>query len=327
MTSHPIPIHVVTGFLGAGKSTLLNALLRHPELADTAVIVNEFGDVGIDHHLIRSAIDRTVLLESGCLCCTLRGDLIDTLGYLQGQVAAGAVSAFGRVIVETTGMADPAPIMRTLIAEASLGPGFALGNVVTTVDAAAGASRLEAFVEAREQVAVADVVLITKADLASPEAARATEQAVRRLNPRAPIHRVEHGRIPPELILTAPELSARGPAHGEGHAHTPGIVSAAVTVARPLPWQALRAWLASLTSLRGRDILRIKGLVNIQGCAGPVVIQGVQHTFHPPVLLPVWPDDDRASRIILVTRGIPATALQRSLEAFIGESTARSLPG
>jgi G3E family GTPase len=332
MTHRPIPIHVVTGFLGAGKSTLLNALLRRPELADTAVIVNEFGAVGIDHHLIQSAIDRTVLLESGCLCCTLRGDLIDTLAYLRDQVEAGAVPAFERVIVETTGLADPAPIMRTLIADEQLTRSFVLGNVLATVDAVVGDSTLEAFVEAREQVALADRILITKADLTSSEGAGQIEEAVRRLNPRAPIDRVEHGEIAPERILAAPgviapEPSARIADHGEGHAHTPGLVSAAVTFERPLPWQALRAWLASITSLRGRDILRIKGLVDVAGCDGPVVIHGVQHTFHPPTRLPAWPDDDRRTRIVLVTRRIPAIALQRSLEAFVDEDAARRAPG
>lgn len=239
--------------------------------------------------------------------------------------------AFERVIVETTGLADPAPIMRTLIADEHLARSFALANVLAAVDAVAGAATLEAFVEAREQVALADGILITKADLASSEVAKGVEAAVRRLNPSAPRHRVEHGRIAPARILDArlaiaPALSARLAAHEERHAHTPGIVSAAVTCERPLPWQALRRWLASLTSLRGRDILRIKGLVDVEGCAGPVVIQGVQHTFHPPVRLAVWPDDDRCTRIVLVTRGIPAAALQCSLEALVNESAARRPP-
>jgi G3E family GTPase len=328
MTDPRPPIHVVTGFLGTGKSTLVNALLRRPELADTAVIVNEFGDVGIDHHLIRSAIDRTVLLESGCLCCTLRGDLIDTLGYLQGQVDAGVIPAFARVILETTGLADPAPILRTLIADQRLVRSFGLGNVLAVVDAKTGPASLEEFAEAREQVAVADAILLTKADLVSPVDAHAMEERVRHLNPRAPISWVEHGAIAPERILAArsvfaPELGAPAATHEVPHTHTPGLVSAAVTLERPLPWAALGAWLASLTSLRGRDILRIKGLVNLEGCVGPVVIQGVQHSFHPPVRLPAWPDDDRRTRIALVTRGIPAAALQRSLEVFVQDSVAR----
>lgn len=330
MTAGAIPVHVVTGFLGSGKSTLLNALLRRPELADTAVIVNEFGAVGIDHHLIQSAFDRAVLLESGCLCCTLRGDLLDTLGYLIERVAAGDLPAFARVLVETTGLADPGPIMQTLIAEPQGAARFDLGRVVATVGAPDGAATLAAFVEAREQVAVADTVLLTKADLATADDAAGSEAAIRALNAHAPVCRVSHGRIAPERVLRAADggraAADGGEGHGHHHAHTAGIASAVVTWDRAVRWADLRAWLGSITSLRGRDLLRIKGLVAVEGYPGPVVIHGVRHALHPPTYLPDWPERDRRTRIVVIARDIPPDALQRSFAAFVSRPHAHAAP-
>ncbi len=335
-----LPATLITGFLGSGKTTLLNGLLAHRAMADTAVIVNEFGEIGLDHLLIETAFEDAVLLKSGCICCTVRGDLVDTLATLATRRAAGEIPSFSRVAIETTGLADPAPILHLLMAEPSLTALYRLDRVVTTVDAVNALSQLDAHFEAAKQAAVADRLVLTKTDLVTESVAAEVRARLTALNPAAPIEIVINGRIEPS-VLFAPLGSdpagredrlavAASLGHGHDHdagadaghlAHHHGISTVSLVREEPVAWPALRAWLVAVASLRGPDLLRVKGIVNVAGRAGPVVVHGVQHVFHPPVELRAWPDEDRRTRIVFITRNIPSGDLARSFAAAVGGAT------
>jgi G3E family GTPase len=340
-----LPTTLITGFLGSGKTTLLNGLLAHPGMADTAVIINEFGEIGLDHLLIESAFEDAVLLKSGCICCTVRGDLVDTLGSLIERRDRGEIPPFSRVAIETTGLADPAPILHTIMAEARLQPLYRVDRVVTTVDAANALSQLDNHYEAAKQAALADRLILTKTDLVTDEVREAVVARLRALNPLAPIAIVVQGKVTPEMIFgddpPGPELrqdrlaaaAALGHEHhhdqdgGADHmSHHHGISTVAVTRDEPVEWPRLRAWLTALASLKGPDLLRVKGIVHVAGRAGPVVIHGVQHVFHPPVELKAWPDADRRTRIVFITRNIKAEALAQSFTAAMTEGARVTFP-
>jgi G3E family GTPase len=337
MAHTTIPVNVITGFLGSGKSTLLNALVNMAGLADTAVIVNEFGEIGIDHQLISSAIDQMVLLENGCVCCEVRGDLVDTLELMDERVAAGTIPPFARVILETTGLADPAPILHTLMIEPRLAGRYHLGRVAATVDAVNGRESIASYAEARKQIAVADIVLVTKTDLARPGEVAALATAIGLVNPRAPRIEVTNGALTMEIaralagedggdiasqisrdVANLDDSHEHGHEHEHDHAaeHTGGIETAAIILDRPIAWSAFTAWIDAVTSLRGPDLLRLKGLVHVTGRKGPVVVHAVQHVVHQPVELANWPDDDTRTRVVCITRNIPPASLTRALEAF-----------
>jgi G3E family GTPase len=326
------PVSVITGFLGSGKTTLLNRLLRDPAMAGAAVIVNEFGEIGLDHLLVEAAIEDAVLLRSGCICCTVRGDLVDTLGSLGARRAAGTIPAFDRVMVETTGLADPAPILQTLMSDPTLVADYRLGAVVTTVDAVNAPAQLAEFAEAVKQVAVADRLVVTKTDLASPDAALA---GIRALNPGAPIVRLPGDPVVPgELFGAALYDPARKtpdvqrwlgePVHDHGspdvNRHGADIRTFCLTRDAPLPWHAVKAWLESVVSLRGADLLRLKGIVAVTGDDRPIVVHGVQHVFHAPTRLPRWPDADRRTRLVFITRNLDAGPLDAALDAFVARA-------
>jgi G3E family GTPase len=331
-----LPTTIITGFLGSGKTTLLNGLLAHPGMADTAVIINEFGEIGLDHLLVESAFEDAVLLKSGCICCTVRGDLVDTMSALVERRDRGEIPPFARVAIETTGLADPAPILHTIMGEKRLQPLYRLDRVVVTVDAVNALSQLETHYEAAKQVALADRLVLTKTDLVTDAERERVLARLAALNPLAPVAVVLHGRIDPATLFAA---DAPGPEHreerlaaaaalGHGHDHDHhgagdadhlarhhGITTVSVTREEPVEWPRLRAWLTALASLKGPDLLRVKGLVNVAGRAGPVVINGVQHVFHPPVELKAWPDPDRRTRIVFITRNMKAEALAASFTA------------
>jgi G3E family GTPase len=335
MPSPPVPTALITGFLGSGKTTLLNGLLQHTGMADTAVIVNEFGEIGLDHLLIETAFEDAVLLKSGCICCTVRGDLVDTIETLDQRRRSGAIPAYRRIAIETTGLADPAPIMTLLMEEVRLRDLVTLDRVIATVDAANALSTLDAHYESAKQVALADRLVLTKTDLVTAEMRRDVEARLRRLNPEAPIIVAVAGHIAPGVLfdadltpgsrhdrLAAAEgLGGHAHHHGDaadavGHlAQAHGISSFTLWRDQPIEWENLRAWLEALASLKGPDLLRMKGIVNIAGRAGPVVLHGVQHVFHPPQELARWPDADRRSRIVFITRNIPQIAVAGSFAA------------
>ncbi|MBV8777734.1 MAG: GTP-binding protein, partial [Alphaproteobacteria bacterium] len=303
-----IPVSVVTGFLGAGKTTLIRALLDSPEGAGTAVVVNEFGEVGIDDALLRGSSDATVLLGNGCLCCLARSDLQETLRALFADRQRGAVPSFQRVIIETSGLAEPGPLLQTFASDRALGEEFHLQALVAVVDAPNGARNLARAPEAREQVALADRIVLTKSDIAEPAATQALLSALALIT-AAPVERAVSGAIDPSYLLDErldlPRgLGAAGHAPDHAHAHSDGIESFVLTFGRPLAWPAFEQAMAVLTALRGPDLLRVKGIVAVDGTRGPVVVHAVQHTAHRPAELEAWPDGDRTSRLVFITRGI-----------------------
>ena len=302
------PVALVTGYLGSGKTTLIRAMLESPALGDTAVIVNELGEIGIDHAILRQVDERTVLLASGCVCCTLRGDLADELRDLVDRRASGEIPPFTRVVVETTGVADPAPILATLVSEPLVRNQYVLESVISTVDAQHGL-RGE---ESERQVAAADVLVVTKGDLADPAD---VERTVAELNPVASVVRAVHGDIDPAFLL-GERRSAAPPAGVHVHAHEEDVTAVSLVLDGPLDWLGFGIWLTMLLHARGREILRVKGLLDVGG-DGPLLVDAVQHVVHPPVHLDAWPDDDRRSRLVLIGRHLDPERLERSLRSFV----------
>ena len=303
---------IVTGFLGAGKTTLIRTLLDSPAGANTAVVVNEYGEIGIDNALLRASSDATVLLGNGCVCCLMRSDLQESLRALFADRARGAVPSFERVIIETSGLADPGPLLQTFASDRALGEEFHLQALVTVIDAPNGVRNLGSAPEAREQVALADRIVLTKSDLADPadllvQLAELTA---------APVERAVNGAIDPAYLLDERlDLPVRIPEHDHAHAHSHGIDSFALTFDTPLAWPAFEQAMAVLTALRGADLLRVKGIVAVEGVKGPVVVHAVQHTSHRPIELQDWPDPDRISRLVFITRGIGRAEVENLLSA------------
>ena len=324
----PIPVVLITGFLGSGKTTLLNALLRQAALRNTAVIVNEFGEIGLDHLLIETAFEDAVLLKSGCVCCTVRGDLTDTIVTLDARVRRGEIPRFERIAIETTGLADPAPIAATLLEDTQLAPLARLDRVVVTVDAVNAAVQLDANYETAKQAALADILVLTKTDLVAPAARAALETRLHALNPPAAIVAAVNGAIAAESLFDATPSIVRRAADERGHDHhhdsSPdhllrhhGITTFTLTHDAPLAWPALAAWVEALAAFKGPALLRLKGLANIAGRGGPVALDAVQHLVHAPRALPRWPDSDRRTRLVFITRGLGRDAVTRSFAATV----------
>ena len=333
-----IPVTVITGFLGSGKTSVLSHLLSQPTLANTAVIINEFGDISLDHVLVEKGDEDIIELQGGCLCCTIRGDLLETLRDLYRRRKYGNIPKFERVVIETTGLAEPAPILHTLMRDRLIVAVYRLDGVVTTIDCVNGYSTLDAHVESVKQAAVADRLLLTKADLAAPEAIDLLDARLRALNPRAPIHSAENGRVDPSVLFDiglfdADKKSAnvdrwlhdgafdaendRPHNHHDLNRHDDNIRAYCVTRDRPVGAAALSYFLETLIGNRGPDLLRVKGIVNIAEAPGhPAVIHGAQHQFHPVVWLEAWPDEDVRTRIVFITRDIPKTSIEQFLDAL-----------
>ena len=323
-----IPINVVTGFLGSGKTTLLQRLLSAPDLADTAVLVNELGEVGLDHKLLQHVAESTLLLDNGCLCCAMRGDLKESLRELFSRRERGQIPAFKRVVIETSGLADPVPIAYTLLAEPVVQHHFRLGAIIATIDAVNGAAQLAKYPESRKQAAIADRLVLTKTDLAEAGRIADLRAALGRLNRAAPVVVGADPAADPVALLCDDIYSAQGRAReierwfaeaGDqpGHAeHAEGVCSFTLTFESPTDWTAFGIWLSMLLNRHGEQVLRVKGLLNVAGVETPVLINGVQHIVHPPSHLPAWPDAERRTRIVFIVQDLDPALIERSLAAF-----------
>ena len=344
-----IPVALLTGFLGSGKTSLLNRWLADPALADAAVVVNELGEIGIDHALIASSSDNTIELSTGCLCCTVSGDLVDTLRDLYVRRARGEIRAFSRVLVETTGMADPGPVVQVLMTQ-PVATRYRLCDVISTVDAVNGEGTLDRHPEAIKQVAVADQVVLTKVDLAAEAARVSALERCRRLNPAAEIFQStpqscpsvadvlrDRGYVPRMNAAQAArwlDLAAfegDGPAPGylgqrrhRGARHDARIRSFALRLDQPIAWEHLAAWLDALTMAHPEQLLRVKGIFAVQGRRRPLAVHAVQSLFHPPTELEDWPDDDRSSRVVFITQDLSREYVEEVLAVIRSRPPAAS---
>ena len=332
-----IGVLILTGFLGSGKTTLLRHLLRQPQFARTAVIINEFGEIGLDHELVEASDDSYIELATGCLCCKVRSDLVETLDDMLARRDRGTVPPFTRVVIETSGLADPAPILQTLMTDTSVAGRLAPAGVVTTVDAVNGAGTLAREEVSVKQVALADRLVLTKSDLAGTSEPPVLDRLAE-LNATAPVAFAHHGRVDPR-VFDADAFDPRAKsldinswlgraAEGHEHAHArhdPEIRTYAILRHAPIRAVTLTLFLETLAEHCGADLLRLKGIVNIaESPERPAVIHGVQHVFHPPAWLARWPSKDRRSRIVFITRRTPRRWVEVLLDALDAEVAAVS---
>jgi G3E family GTPase len=331
-----LPLYVLTGFLGSGKTTLLRNLIRDPDFRDTAVIVNEFGEVGLDHDLLETSEDNMVVLQGGCLCCTVREDLASTIRRLLERRAAGETPPFRRMVIETTGVADPVPVIFTLRSDPRVQQLFRLQGMIVTVDAQNAIETLARNVESVRQAALADRIVITKTDLVDRETVEVVRTAIVQLNPSASILTSAAGMLAPDLLLGGLEHDPSGssadaqqwlgrPSYGdpESPLHDPDTRHASLYRSiswigtEKVDWGSFGIWLTMLLRARGDHVLRVKGILDVEGVAGPVAIHGVQHVVHPPVHLQSWPKGPRRSRLVFIVSGVSEAVVRESLELFM----------
>jgi G3E family GTPase len=327
----PLTVNILTGFLGSGKTSVLKRLLEQPQMKDVAVIINEFGEVGIDHLLVEEIDEEIVLLKSGCVCCTIRSDLKDALLNLMGRRDRGEVPAFTRLIVETTGLADPAPIVATLLADPILRHHVRLGNIVTVVDAVNGAANIEAYPESLRQAAVADRLIVSKIDLSDSEVIDQLDRKLSGINPTASVVYLDESTAPDVSLFTSdiPDLGSRTNEvahwlsseivhthHHEVNRHR-DVRAFVLKSADPIDWARFGLWLSMLLNRHGSDILRLKGILSVENVETPVIIQGVQHLIHKPMHLSAWPDGIAGTTIVVIARRLDPALVERSFKAFV----------
>jgi G3E family GTPase len=331
------PVTLVTGFLGSGKTTLLQRLLPDPALADSAVLINELGEIGLDHHLLERIDETMILLQSGCLCCTIRNELSAAIKELLSKRDRGLVPRFRRLIIESTGLADPFPILSTIRADPVLTHHFYFGSIITTVDAVNGMSQLDRQPETVKQVAVADQLVVTKTDLAAAGVSAALIARLRRINPLASVWRgadqeLDAGALigsagkPAHWLQADVQPEQDHAAHRHSNRHDENIRCIALTFDGALDWTMFGVWLTMLLNCHGNEVLRVKGMLNVAGTDKPVAVHGVQHLVHPPTHMSAWPDPERCSRLVLIVKGLDPTAIERSLRAFGLKPTRNKLP-
>jgi len=358
-----IPVTLLTGFLGSGKTTVLNHLVRQPELADALVIINEFGEMALDHMLVAHSTENLVMeMDSGCVCCSIRGDLVKTLQDIPWRYSRNGQRQFQRVLIETTGLADPAPIIHTLMTHPKIAAKYRFDGIVTTVDFATGMHTLDQHKEAVKQAAMADTLLLTKSDLVAEEQRDALLHRLTELNPAAPRWLIQNGEIAAQKLLNLglfsasgklpdvarwlkeeayissafrpivspqakaskslmfrPQAAHAGFANTHSHdvnRHDDHIHAFCFSVDEPIPEDVLTSWLDVLMSFVGSNILRVKGILNVEGQEQPIVVHGVQHIFHPPVPLPAWPSEDRRSRLVFITQDVGRDVIEKTFRAF-----------
>lgn len=323
----PLPVAILTGALGSGKTTVIRDLMRRPEMAGTAIIVNEFGEVGLDHLLVSSAVETTLLMENGCLCCSLRGDIVDTVQNLFAAVQRGETPPFSRILIETTGLADPVPIIRDLTQNVALSGRVNLVSVATCVDGVLGAGALKNDPIALSQLAQADIVFVTKTDLSERSEIDALTERLSVLNPLMQAYEVRKGRIPDGDLLFGnarpSQTRSAVPAsssHGHGHAHGDlnnahdGVETLSILRESPLPWAAFRDWLDLVYSLHAARMLRLKGFLWVEERDGPILVQGVGPILSPATLLSNWAEDRRLTRLVIISRDVNSELLRRSFD-------------
>lgn len=347
-----LPVSILTGFLGSGKTTVLSKLIRHENMDRVAVIVNEFGEVGLDDALVEKVDEETVMLNSGCVCCTVRGDLVDTLRKLYLQRSEGVVREFDRVVIETTGLADPAPILHTMMSDPFIVGRFRLDGVVTSVDAVNAGWQFDKQFESIKQAAVADRIILTKTDLVDAERISSVTARLQDLNPSAPVIKSEMGEVDPDELFNAGlynpmtksvdvaqwlreeayrdtegHVYTREHEHEHGHdhhghshdvnRHDEHIQSFCLFFDEPFKWQKIASALDLLSQSHGQNLLRLKGLLNVEEADGPVVVHAIQHMFHPPAKLNDWPDEDRRSRIVMIMRDMDEKTMQSVFNSYL----------
>lgn len=332
-----IPVTLVTGFLGSGKTTLISKLLLHPDMRRVAVVINEIGEIGIDHDLVTLSSENITLLANGCICCSVRTDLQETLRDLFAQRRVGEVFDFDRVIVETTGLADPAPVVQTLASDTLLAAHYRLDGLITLVDGLHGVGQIDQQTEAVKQIAIADKILLTKTDLTSADHLETLCGRIRQLNSQSPIEFIRQGEVDPKRLidlglsssraslktlqflgeaLTADAVSADGAGRYLGQrsaAHNAAVKTLSLRFTEPFEWLSFSSALELLTTLRGPDLLRMKGIVNVDG--DPVVVQGVQHIIETPVKMDRWPSEDKDSRLVFIVRNMELEVIRNLFQA------------
>ncbi len=315
------PVNLLTGFLGSGKTTLLRRMLGDPAMANTAVLINEFGEIGLDHHLLERIDENMVLLQSGCLCCTVRGELAEAMRDLHAKREKGLVPAFDRVVIESTGLADPFPVLSTLKADPVLRHHFKASNTIATVDAV-NAITQQGRVEFSRQVSVADRIVLTKTDLATASDADNAFAAIRALNPDAPIWLAAGADLELQMLLADSETGETSlfrcdePVPADGSTHAGEIRSFVLEAETAVDWTAFGIWLTMLLNRHGDRILRVKGILDVAGEPRPVAIHGVQYLVHPPTHMRAWPSEERRSAIVFIVDGIEPALIVRSFRAF-----------